>query len=322
MLELYQVEDNLGYADVADRFAETTQWDEFLAFHAGDTSGGKPLGAPARSAPLATALETLLPELEPEYIQVLVDEIGAMIAQGLAEEEIAQILVDEYELPEDVVTVLVDEGLLSAEPASAPPVNTSQRKPLQVGPIVLSAEVAYPDAPVTVETEIIGERVSFIYSFIGRFLPENDVMIIEDEDFLFAEEDTTVGGVTYPDWPEGSFTVAYDWEPVVYAISDGETAIRTLFSPETYGNEPIYTVEGNYTFANGSPDRYARLFFRNGDLDRVYGFVGVNNNGTGAPRDHTAAWRPVYGARAGLQLGRRRSRGVLQRRDRHVDLWR
>jgi hypothetical protein len=286
---MYEIGGNLGYTEVAGRFAAETQWDEFIAFHSGDTPGGKPLGTLARPAPpLATVLQTLLPELDPEYVQLLEDEIAAMMEQGLVEEEIAQILVDEYELPEDIVTALVDEGLLRAAPVeNAAAVNASQRKPLQVAPIRLSAEVAYPDAPVTVESEITGERVAFVYSFIGRFLPEQDVLIIEDQDFLFAEEDAIVGGVTYPKWPEGAFTVAYDWSPVVYAISDGATSIRTLFAPETYGAQPTYAVEGIYTFADGSPDRYARLFFRDGELAQVFAFVGTANNGAGAPREIT-----------------------------------
>lgn len=282
---MYEIGGNLGYAQVAGRFAEASQWDEFIAFHSGDGPGAS-FARP--TPPLAAALQTLLPDLDPEYIQVLRDEIAAMMEQGLLEEEIAQILVDEYELPEDVVTALVDKGLLRATPVeNGPPVNTAQRKPLQVAPIRLSAEVAYPDAPVTVETEISGERVAFVYSFIGRFLPEEDVLILEDQDFLFAEEDTTVGGVTYPQWPAGTFTVAYDWSPVVYAISDGATSIRTLFSPESYGAQPTYAVEGIYTFADGSPDRYARLFFRNGELAQVFAFIGTANNGAGAPREIT-----------------------------------
>ena len=283
--ELYNILDNFGYADVAARFVETTQWDEFLAFHMGDT-GGESFARPTPS--LNAVLQELLPDLDVEYIQVLADEIAAMMDQGLSADEIAQTLVDEYELPEDVVTALVDAGLLDTTPAvSAPAVNNAERKPLQIAPIRLSAEVAYPDAPVTVETDIVGDRVGYVYSFIGRFLPEDDVLIIEDQDFLFADQDTTVGGVTYPQWPEGNFTVSYDWQPVVYAISDGTTSIRTLFAPETYGEHPVYTVDGTYTFADGSPDRYARLFFRDGELAQVFGFTGTGNNGIGAPREIT-----------------------------------
>lgn len=293
--ELYGIGENFGYIDVATHFAQETQWDEFLAFHVGGT-GRESFARPA--PPLAVALQQLMPELAPEYVQVLADEIAAMLAQGLTADDIFQILVDEYEVPEEVVAALDDAGLLGATPGENAPTetvpgesglgaNSLQRKPLQVGQIWLSSEVAYPDAPVTVGTEIIGERVAFVYSFIGRFLPENDILIIEDQDFIFGAEDITVGGVTYPKWPEGAFTVEYEWLPVVYAISDGTTSIRTLFAPETYGEEPTYTVEGIYAFADGSADRYARLFFRNGVLSQVYAFVGTANNGMGAPREIT-----------------------------------
>ena len=282
--QLYEVADNLGYTEVASRFAEASLWDEFIAFHSGDRQGESSLSRPA---PLLETLQTLLPDLDLEYIQVLADEIAGMIDQGLSVEDIAASLVDDYEVPEDVVAELVDQGLLGAPVENAPSVSTSEEKPLQVAPIRLSAEVTYPGEPVTVETEVVGERVAFVYSFIGRFLPQDDILIIEDQDFIFADEDTTVGGVVYPSWPDETFTVAYDWEPIVYAISDGTTSIRTLFSPDTYGEEPIYTAEGIFTFADGSPDRYARLYFRNGELYQAFAFVGSGNSGTGTPHEIT-----------------------------------
>ena len=113
--ELYEVADNFGYTEVAARFAETTQWDEFLAFHMGDT-GGESFARP--TSPLAAVLQSLLPDLDAEYIQVLVDEIAAMMDQGLSADDIAQTLVDEYELPEEVVTALLDQGWLSAAPVA------------------------------------------------------------------------------------------------------------------------------------------------------------------------------------------------------------
>ena len=37
-----------------------------------------------------------------------------------------------------------------------------------------------------------------------------------------------------------------------YAISDGETSVRVLFMPDTYGDSPTYTVDGvvHYCVAN------------------------------------------------------------------------
>ncbi|MFN2202428.1 MAG: clostripain-related cysteine peptidase, partial [Caldilineaceae bacterium] len=288
--ELYSILDNFGYTDIATRFVDTTQWDEFLAFHSGEGGAGQIMRP---GSPLLAALQQLLPDLDAEYLQVLADEITSMIDQGLSAQEITQSLMESFDLPEDVGLALADAGLLEAVPVMPPefpaePVNNVERKPLQVAPIRLSSKVVYPDEPVSVDTDITGERVGFVYSFIGRYLPEDDVLIIEDQDFLFAEQDTTVGGVTYPQWPEGTFTVGYDWQPIVYAISDGTTSIRTLFVPETYGNSPTYTVDGIYTFADGSADRYARLFFRDGELFQVFGFGDPSANGLGAPREITS----------------------------------
>ncbi|MGL4649958.1 MAG: clostripain-related cysteine peptidase, partial [Caldilineaceae bacterium] len=197
VIDLYRIDDNLGYSEVAARFAQESQWDEFLAFHLGGAPAGS-AGQPA--SPIQAALNALMPDLDAEYVRILEDEIAALVEDGAAPEEIAQILVDEWELDEEVVVALLDAGLLGTQEA-APPANTTQRKPIQISPITLSAEVAYPGEPVRIEANVSGDRIGFIYSFIGRLLPEDDILIIEDEDFLFADEETTVGGVTYPVWP-------------------------------------------------------------------------------------------------------------------------
>lgn len=283
VLDLYRAGNNLGYSEIAARFAAESQWDEFLAFHMGDSPAG-PVGRPASA--IQSALNELMPDLDPEYVRILEDAIAAMVEEGRTPEEIAQNLVDEWELDEEVAIALLEQGLLGAQ-EQALPTNTTQRKPIQISPITLSDEVAWPGEPVSIEANVSGDRIGFIYSFVGRLLPEDDILIIEDEDFLFADEETTVGGVTYPVWPTEEFTVGFDWEPYVYAISDGETSIRTLFSPETYGDDPTYTADGIYRFGDGSPDRYARLYFREGELTEVFGFTGNALTGSGAPREIT-----------------------------------
>lgn len=288
--DLYEVADNLGYNHVAGTFADESQWDEFLAFHHGGASAAS-LTRP--SSPLQDALQELMPDLDGEYIRILEDEINRQIEEGIAPEEIAASLVDEWELEEEVVNELYDQGLLgdgSGESTSAP-VNTDQRKPLEIGPVSLSAEVAYPDSPVSVEATVEGDRVGYIYSFIGRYLPDDDILIVEDQDFIFADDDLEVGGVVYPDWADGDIDVSFDFEPVVYAISDGETSLRALFMPETYGDEPTYIVDGIWHFADGSEDRYATVSFSEGEAWQIFGFAGGEVDGTGAPWEIT----PVEG---------------------------
>ncbi|MBI5031482.1 MAG: hypothetical protein HZB51_13215, partial [Chloroflexi bacterium] len=83
------------------------------------------------------------------------------------------------------------------------------------------------------------------------------------------------------------FTVRFQWEPIVFAINDGKKSVPVLFTPETYGalqKDTVYTVEGIYTFADGSGSRPARLYFRDKILRQVFGFT---NDSSGAPREIT-----------------------------------
>ncbi|MEJ5197874.1 MAG: hypothetical protein WHX53_03025, partial [Anaerolineae bacterium] len=78
----------------------------------------------------------------------------------------------------------------------------------------------------------------------------------------------------------------FEWEPVVFAISDGKNRAEALFRPENFGKtraEATYSVEGIYTFAETGESRTARLYFRNGVLRQVFGFTGEELEG--APRE-------------------------------------
>jgi hypothetical protein len=86
-------------------------------------------------------------------------------------------------------------------------------------------------------------------------------------------------------WPNDEFTMAFECEPIVFAISDGVNLEVALFTPQTYGasfEDAVYTVDGTYTYLDGE-SRYARLYFSDGLLRQVFGFTG--ENGTGAPRE-------------------------------------
>jgi hypothetical protein len=61
-----------------------------------------------------------------------------------------------------------------------------------------------------------------------------------------------------------------------------------LLTPENYcasAEEAVYRMEGLYTFADSGDQRYARLYFSNGNLRQVFGITG--DNGSGAPRPIT-----------------------------------
>ena len=106
-----------------------------------------------------------------------------------------------------------------------------------------------------------------------------------DTDYLESPNLRELNGVYYPEWSE-DFTLAFNWEPIVFAISDGQDMVPALFSPENFGisfEEAVYSVEGLYTFSDTGESLNAHLYFQNGALIAVYGFTGTEE--TGAPRE-------------------------------------
>lgn len=78
----------------------------------------------------------------------------------------------------------------------------------------------------------------------------------------------------------------FEWEPVVFAISNGDDLVPALFKPESYGasfEDAVYTVDGIYTYADGGESLPARLYFVDGLLRQVFGFRGEAD--AGAPRE-------------------------------------
>ncbi len=286
--ETFSTADNFGYRIVASRFAEESRWDDFLvAFHTGDREG---FSQAAPSEPPAEPPADITGELTEEDIQVLVQDVQALLELGYTADEIPGAMVDELGYNPDLVQALVDAGFFdglepprppAAEPVAAP---VSGNKPIQLAPITLSAEIATDTEPVVLSTELSGSRLSYVYSFIGRYLNRENALLIEDIDYIFADENNEVGGVTFPVWPEEGLAIEYEWNPIVFAISDGENTVRALLRPATYSAErPTYATEGTYTFADGQ-EQYAKLLFQDGELVQVLGFSGGTNEAIGAPR--------------------------------------
>jgi len=158
---------------------------------------------------------------------------------------------------------------------------------IRVSPIKLSAPSASAGNPVVISADIQGENIGYIYIFTGMLDKQANSMFVADMDFLESGNDRTVGGVTYPDWGEGAFTLEFEWEPLFFGINDGEHTVTALFSPQRYGasyEEAVYTVDGIYTYADGE-QRYARLHFDNGSgqLKQVFGYT--DKDFTGAARE-------------------------------------
>jgi hypothetical protein len=162
---------------------------------------------------------------------------------------------------------------------------------IEIDPIVASASTSSPDQPVLLTTEIRGQNIGYVYILTGYVDEAGSSIFIADRDYLDTGETLELGGVYYPSWGDtGAVSLEFEWEPIVYAIDDGiNPPVSVLLTPEDYGASPedVYTVDGLYTFADGSGSRNAKLYFTNGFLKQVYGFTGQDE--VGAPREITPA---------------------------------
>jgi hypothetical protein len=159
---------------------------------------------------------------------------------------------------------------------------------IQMTPLQASATTVEPGESIRLTTDISGKNIGYVRLLVGFLDQVNNSIYIADSDYLEAPETQELNGVFYPDWGAEEFTLAFTWEPIVFAINDGTNTAVALLNPENYGvtaEEAVYSVEGTYTFADGGEGRYARLYFSNGSLRQVFGFTG--EGGTGAPREIT-----------------------------------
>jgi hypothetical protein len=174
---------------------------------------------------------------------------------------------------------LTDTGLAVPERAIESPVSGG----ISATPIQKDSTTASPSNPVLLSTEISGENVGYVKLLVGYLDEANRSVAIVDKDYLESSETREQNGVYYPVWPEtGEFRMQFEWEPVVFAVSDGTTEAVALFEPETYGESwenARYSVDGIYKFADGE-SRQAKLYFRNGEMTSVYGFNAEDGQGS------------------------------------------
>jgi hypothetical protein len=147
---------------------------------------------------------------------------------------------------------------------------------ITVSPIRLSDRVAAPGQPVTMAADVDGDNIGYIYLFAGFYDRDSNSLYSADTDFIDSGDTREVGGVFYPEWGEGEFTLEFVWEPIVFALNDGTNQVQALLEPQSYGADPanaIYAVDGVYTFADGE-QRYARLLMSDGEQFQVIGYLG------------------------------------------------
>jgi hypothetical protein len=171
-------------------------------------------------------------------------------------------------------------------PSSSFPSRAPGTGQFTVSTLRLSSDSAAPGQPVTMRADISGTNIGNIYLFVGYYDQNSNAIFVADTDFLESPDTRQVDGVYYPQWGlNGDFTVKFDWDPIVFTISDGSSTAVALFTPQQYGAtaaDALYSVDGTYTFASSGEQLNARLNFRDGQLVSVYGITGQGD--TGAPR--------------------------------------
>jgi len=151
--------------------------------------------------------------------------------------------------------------------------------------VQVSSEVAAPGSPILLSADITAYNLGHVLLFAGYMDKSANSILVADMDYIEAGDTRQVEGVYYPVWPDGEFTLEFEWEPIVYYIDDGANAVAALLTPVSYGataEEAVYTVDGVYTFDTGENLR-AKLYMLDGELQAVYTFTG--DPSASAPRE-------------------------------------
>jgi hypothetical protein len=155
-----------------------------------------------------------------------------------------------------------------------------------VSELSVSDTVAAPGRPITLNADVDGENVGYIYLFAGFYDAASNSINVIDTDYIDSGDTRELSGVYYPDWGEGAFTLEFDWEPIVFEITDGVNSTLALLNPLEYGFSPeetLYGIDGIYTFGDTGEEVYAQLQMVNGYQVRVLTWLGDNQ--TAAPRE-------------------------------------
>ncbi len=75
--------------------------------------------------------------------------------------------------------------------------------------------------------------MGYVKLFAGYFDQAANAINLTDQDYLESSDTREVDGVYYPVWPEGEFTMEFEWEPLVFAIDDGTQRAVTMFQPQS-----------------------------------------------------------------------------------------
>jgi hypothetical protein len=211
---------------------------------------------------------------------------GAQSYTAIANRFASQSLWDDFLAFHYTGNTFDERSATVAVPADSTAVRGPGAGQIQVSAIRASSSSAAPGEPVTLSLDLSGTNIGYIYLFVGYYDANSNSINVLDIDYLQSTDTQEINGVYYPVWGATEFTLEFDWDPIVFAINDGLQSIVALFQPQTYGasqENAVYTVEGQYTFANGDAPVNARLYFSDNELKQVYGLSG--DASAGAPRE-------------------------------------
>lgn len=152
-----------------------------------------------------------------------------------------------------------------------------------VSDISATANRVSPGGSITLSTTLSGENIGYIYLFTGLVDPDSNSIFVADTDYLESPTTGTESGVYYPIWSDAqTFKLNFDFEPLVFTITDGTESGIALLNPVSYGASAdlaVYAVDGTYTFTETGETRTAQLLFKDEYLFQVMGFVGNSTAG-------------------------------------------
>jgi len=154
---------------------------------------------------------------------------------------------------------------------------------ITVTDISATATKVAPGDMITLSTTITGENIGYIYLFTGLLDTASNSIFVADTDYVESPATGTEGGVYYPIWPDAeTFRLNFEFEPLVFTITNGTESGIALLNPVSYGasaEQAVYAVDGTYTFSETGETRAAQLLFKDEYLFQVMGFKGTTTAG-------------------------------------------
>jgi hypothetical protein len=154
---------------------------------------------------------------------------------------------------------------------------------ITVSDISATANRVAPGDVITLSTTITGENIGYIYLFTGLVDTASNSIFVADTDYVESPTTGTEGGVYYPIWPDAqTFRLNFEFEPLVFTITNGTESGIALLNPVSYGasaEQAVYAVDGTYTFSETGETRIAQLLFKDEYLFQVMGFKGTTTAG-------------------------------------------